>query len=125
VVEKPGESRTANWDRGVALTSRLQSFETELLAEDTNFAGLVGLSRVLIAKAERWILGTAESRTWIRRRFRFTESKSRAPTMGTIYYHPLLLFNRDGDCLAARLRPGNVHSAEGWDELLLPEIERQ
>lgn len=22
------------------------------------------------------------------------------------------------------LRPGNVHSAEEWDELLLPEIER-
>jgi Transposase DDE domain group 1 len=30
-----------------------------------------------------------------------------------------------GDCLAAKLRPGNVHSAEDWDELLLPEIERQ
>jgi hypothetical protein len=29
------------------------------------------------------------------------------------------------DCLAATLRPGNVHSAEGWEELLLPEIERQ
>ena len=40
-------------------------------------------------------------------------------------YHPLLLFNRDGDCLAAKLRPGNVHSAEDWEELLLPEIERQ
>ena len=40
-------------------------------------------------------------------------------------YHPLLLFNREGDCLAANLRPGNVHSAEGWEELLLPEIERQ
>ena len=40
-------------------------------------------------------------------------------------YHPLLLFNRDGDCLAAQLRPGNVHSAEGWEKLLLPEIERQ
>jgi hypothetical protein len=26
--------------------------------------------------------------------------------------------------LAARLRPGNVHSADGWEELLLPEIER-
>ena len=26
---------------------------------------------------------------------------------------------------AAKLRPGNVHSAEDWDELLLPEIERQ
>src|SRR5262249_37414770 len=40
-------------------------------------------------------------------------------------YHPLLLFNGDGDCLAAKLRPGNVHSAEGWEELLLPEIDRQ
>jgi len=27
--------------------------------------------------------------------------------------------------LAAKLRPGNVQSAEGWEELLLPEIERQ
>ena len=40
-------------------------------------------------------------------------------------YHPLLLFNREGDCLAAKLRPGNVHSADDWQELLLPEIERQ
>ena len=36
-------------------------------------------------------------------------------------YHPLLLFNREGDCLAGKLRPGNVHSADGWEELLLPE----
>ena len=40
-------------------------------------------------------------------------------------YHPLLLFNREGDCLAAKLRPGDAHSAEEWEELLLPEIERQ
>jgi len=40
-------------------------------------------------------------------------------------YHPLLLFNSEGDCVAARLRPGNVHSADGWEQLLLPEIERQ
>jgi hypothetical protein len=39
-------------------------------------------------------------------------------------YHPLLLFNGEGDCLAVRLRP-DVHSAEGWEELLLPEIDRQ
>jgi hypothetical protein len=37
----------------------------------------------------------------------------------------LLLLNREGDRLAAKLRPGNVHSAEGREELLLPEIERQ
>ncbi len=24
------------------------------------------------------------------------------------------LFNREGDFLAAKLRPGNVHSADGW-----------
>ena len=35
------------------------------------------------------------------------------------------MFNSHGDCLAAKLRPGNVHSAEDWDGLLLPEIERQ
>jgi Transposase DDE domain group 1 len=39
--------------------------------------------------------------------------------------HPLLLFNSEGDCLAAKLRPGNVPSADGWEALLLPETERQ
>jgi hypothetical protein len=43
----------------------------------------------------------------------------------SVCYHPLFLFNHCGDCLAAKLRPGNVHSAEDWDELLSPEIERQ
>ena len=31
---------------------------------------------------------------------------------------------QDGDCLAAKLRPGNVHSADGWDEVFLPVIDR-
>ena len=43
----------------------------------------------------------------------------------SVCYHPLFLFNRHGDCLAAKVRPGNVHSAEDWEELLLPEIDRQ
>ena len=43
----------------------------------------------------------------------------------SVYYHPLFLFNDHGDCLAAKLRAGNVHSADNWDELLVPEIERQ
>lgn len=43
----------------------------------------------------------------------------------TCYHQLLLLFNHEGDCVAAKLRPGNVHSAEAWEELLLPEIERQ
>ena len=43
---------------------------------------------------------------------------------GSVCYHPLFLFNSQGDCLVAKLRPGNGHSADGWEEVLLPEIER-
>jgi hypothetical protein len=32
------------WDRGVALTSRLQTFETEMLAEDENFGSLARIN---------------------------------------------------------------------------------
>jgi hypothetical protein len=31
--------------------------------------------------------------------------------------HPLFLFNDHRDCLAAKLRSGNVSSADDWDEL--------
>src|SRR6266852_3981805 len=40
------------WVRGAALTSRLQTFETEMLAEEENFAGLARLNRALIGRAE-------------------------------------------------------------------------
>ena len=43
----------------------------------------------------------------------------------SVCYHPLFLFTEHGDCVAATLRPGNVHSADDWDDLLVPEIERQ
>jgi hypothetical protein len=39
------------WERGAALTSRLQSFETELLTEEGNLAGLAALNRELVARA--------------------------------------------------------------------------
>jgi|SRR5262245_6070448 len=42
----------------------------------------------------------------------------------SVCYHPLFVFNPEGDCLAAKLRPGNVHRADGWDEVLLPIIDR-
>jgi len=116
------------WERGAALTSRLQTFETEMLAEEGNFAGLARLNRELIGKAEaiHWQYRTV-----------LDMDSTEIPVYGeqaqsaynghfeSTCYHPLLLFNREGDCLAAKLRPGNVHSAEGWEELLLPEIERQ
>ncbi len=42
----------------------------------------------------------------------------------SVCYHPLFVFNPDGDCLEAKLRPGNVHSADGWADVLLPVIDR-
>jgi hypothetical protein len=116
------------WERGAALTSRLQSFETELLTQEENLAGLATINRELLAKVE-----TIDSP----RRVVLDMDSTEIPVYGqqehsaynghfeSTCYHPLLLFNSEGDCLAAKLRPGNVHSAEDWAELLLPEIERQ
>ena len=116
------------WERGAALTSRLQSFETELMADEENVVGLAAINRELIGKAE-----AMDSRQRVVLDMDSTEIPVYGRQEGSAYnghfestcYHPLLLFNREGDCLAAKLRPGNVHSADDWEELLLPEIERQ
>ena len=116
------------WDRGAALPSRLQTFETELLAEEGNFAGLARVNRELIGKAEgidsphRTVLDMDSTEIPV---YGQQEQSAYNGHFESSCYHPLLLFNREGDCLAAKLRPGNVHSAEDWEELLLPEIERQ
>ena len=116
------------WERGAALTSRLQSFETEVLTQEENLAGLAALNRELIAKAEaidsprRVVLDMDSTEVPVHGR---QEQSAYNGHFESTCYHPLLLFNREGDCLAAKLRPGNVHSADGWEELLLPEIERQ
>jgi hypothetical protein len=116
------------WERGAALTSRLQSFETKLLAQSENLAGLTRINRELVTKAEaidpprRVVLDMDSTEIPVYGR---QEQSAYNGHFESTCYHPLLLFNRDGDCLAAKLRSGNVHSAEGWEELLLPEIERQ
>jgi hypothetical protein len=116
------------WDRGAALTSRLQTFETEMLAKEENFQGLARINRELTGKAEaihwtyRAVLDMDSTEIPV---YGEQEQGSYNGHFESTCFHPLLLFNREGDCLAAKLRPGNVHSAEGWEELLLPEIERQ
>src|ERR1700683_1799635 len=116
------------WERGAALTSRLQSFETEVLTQEENLAGLAALNRELIGKAEaiaatrRVVLDMDSTEVRVHGR---QEQSAYNGHFESICYHPLLLFNREGDCLAAKLRPGNVHSADGWEDLLLPEIDRQ
>lgn len=116
------------WERGAALTSRVQSFETELLTQEENLAGLTAINRGLIAKVEiidspqRVVLDMDSTEIPV---YGQQESSSYNGHFESTCYHPLLLFNGEGDCLAAKLRPGNVHSAEDWAELLLPEIEHQ
>ena len=116
------------WQRGAALTSRVQSFETEVLTQEENLAGLAALNRELLARVEataspRRIVLDMDS-TEVRVHGRQEKSAYNGHFESTCY-HPLLLFNHEGDCLATKLRPGNVHSADGWEELLLPEIDRQ
>jgi hypothetical protein len=116
------------WERGVALTSTLHWFETDLLAREENLTGLATINRELVAQAEgvgsphRVVLDMDSSESPV---YGEQEQSAYNGYFGSVCYHPLFLFNSQGDCLATKLRPGNVHSAEGWEELLLPEIERQ
>ncbi len=99
-----------------------------MLGEEENVAGLGRLHRALIGKAEtmdsgyRTVLDMDSTEIPV---YGEQEQSAYNGYFESTCFHPLPLFNREGDCLAAKLRPGNVHSAEGWEELLLREIERQ
>src|SRR2546425_1204365 len=111
----------------VALTSTLHWFETDVLAEERNYQGLARLNTALIQHA---VMRSAPQRVTL------DIDSSESPVHGaqeqsaynghfeSVCYHPLFVFNPGGDCVAAKLRPGNVHSADGWDEVLLPVIDR-
>jgi len=114
-------------ETSIALTSTLHWFETEVLAEERNYQGLSRLNTDLVQH---------EAALPASRRVTLDIDSSESPVHGaqeqsaynghfqSVCYHPLFVFNQAGDCLAAKLRPGNVHSAEGWDEVLLPVIDR-
>ena len=116
------------WDRSAALTSTLHWFETELLARDDNLVGLMAVNRDLIGQAEtfdradRTVLDMDSSESPVHGQ---QEGSAYNGHFASVCYHPLFLFTDHGDCVAAKLRPGNVSSADDWDELLVPEIERQ
>lgn len=128
LAEDPAFRMLASRERretSVALTSTLHWFETDVLAEERNYQGLARLNAELV---QREATGTC--------RVTLDIDSSESPIHGaqeqsaynghfeSVCYHPLFVFNQDGDCLDAKLRPGNVHSADGWDEVLLPVIDR-
>lgn len=112
---------------GAASPSQIGRFETRSLAAEKNLSALADLSgrwidRVHSRRPPRGILLDMDS--------------SVSPTHGEqekscwnghyecTCYHPLFLFNQFGDLERCALRPGNVHSADGWESVLKPVLAR-
>ena len=115
------------FDRPVASGSEMGRFETEWLASDANLDALTKLSgtwvdRVHARRPPDGIIldmDSSESPT-----YGGQEGSAYNGHFGCTCYHPLFLFNQFGDLERCMLRPGNVHSAEGWREVLEPVIAR-
>src|ERR671916_130449 len=114
-------------DRPAASTSQMGRFETEWLATEANLAALTDLSGAWIDRVHRrrppdgiiLDMDSSESPT-----FGEQEGSAYNGHFGCTCYHPLFLFNQFGDLERCLLRPGNVHSAEGWREVLEPVVAR-
>ena len=103
-------------------------FETSWLARPENLATLVDLSG-------HWIDQVAKRRS--SKLVVLDTDSSVSPTHGdqegsvwngyffTTCYYPLLVFNHFGDLERCALRPGNVHSADDWESVLKPVVERR
>jgi Transposase DDE domain group 1 len=113
--------------RRAASTSEMGRFETAWLATESNLVALAGLSgrwidRVHARRPSDGIildLDSSESPT-----FGQQEGSAWNGHFRCTCYHPLFLFNQFGDLERCALRPGNVHSAEGWRSVLEPVIDR-
>ena len=110
-----------------ASASQMGRFETRWLTAEKNLSALADLSG-------RWI-----DRVHSRRPPRgivLDMDSSVSPTHGDqensvwnghfacTCYHPLFLFNQFGDLERCALRPGNVHSADGWQDALDAVVAR-
>ena len=114
-------------ERQAASASQRGRFETELLARDVNVEALTNMSgawinRVHDRRPPKMIILDMDS----------SISPTHGEQEGTAYtghfgrtcYHPLFLFNPFGDLERCSLRLGNVHSADGWLNVLEPVVER-
>ena len=113
-------------ERGGASTSQMGRFETELLANNENLAGLADLSGMWIDRVHdhdpprRVVLDmdSSDSST-----FGEQEGTAYNGHFGCTCYHPLFVFNQFGDLERCALRPDNVHCAHGWRDVLVPVVE--
>ena len=114
-------------ERNAASTATVSRFETEILAAEDNLEALAAINGAWVGKA----MSVTEGKKVI-----LDMDSSESPVHGqqegsannghflSRCYHPLFVFNQHGDCEGATLRPGNVHSTDGWRGLLEPVVER-
>ena len=110
-----------------ASASQMGRFETKWLSRAENLAALADLPGQWIDKVHHQrppkliVLerDSSESPT-----YGDQEGGAYNGHFGCTCYHPLFVFNQLGDVERCALRPGNVHSADGWRAVLEPVIVR-
>jgi hypothetical protein len=114
-------------DRTAASSQTVSRFETEILAQEKNIEALASINSAWVDKAvsystnKKIVLDMDSSEFPVHGA---QEGSSYNGHFGSRCYHPLLVFNQFGDCEGAVLRPGNVHSSDGWKNMLEPIIDR-
>ncbi len=110
-----------------ASASQMGRFETEWLAQPENLTALADLPGQWIdtvhtrrpPKSIVLDMDSSESPT-----YGAQEGSAYNGHFGCTCYHPLFVFNQLGDLERCALRPGNVHSADGWRGVLEPVVAR-
>src|SRR4030081_3442752 len=110
-----------------ASASQMGRFETEWLARPENLAALADLPGEWIDAVHQrrppkiivLDMDSSESPT-----YGAQEGSAYNGHFGCTCYHPLFVFNQLGDLERCALRPGNVHSAAGWRDVLEPVVAR-
>ena len=133
-AERLGRDPAMRWIVGgravtkqAASASQMGRFETEFLATDDNIAALAELSGAWIDRVhdrqppKKVVLDMDSS---VSPTYGDQEGTAYNGHFGCTCYHPLFLFNHMGDLERCALRPGNVHSAHGWRDVLVPVVDR-
>ncbi len=110
-----------------ASASQMGRFETEWLTRPENLAALTDLTGQWIDKVHQrrpprivvLDIDSSESPTYGEQ-----EGSAYNGHFGCTCYHPLFVFNQLGDLERCALRPGNVHSAEGWRAMRAGAVDR-
>lgn len=114
-------------DAKAASASQMGRFETEVLTAAGNRTALTDLpgqwiDRVHERKPPKWI--TLDMDSSVSPTHGAQEGTAWNGHFGCMCYHPLFVFNQFGHLERCALRPGNVHSADGWEAVLKPIIAR-